>query len=132
MQRATIPNLTLMALAASCLLQVGAQLFAILVVVRTVISAPPRSFAMFQGPYGYDSSPFWNTVPMVTLLLFIAALVANWRTARRNLLLVALALFVGGGVVAGVVVEPEFASLMAAGYRDVVDPALQERAARCR
>ena len=48
---------------------------------------------------------------------------------HRNLLLASLAIFLVGAVVAGLVVEPEFASLMATGYSDVVDPSLQGRAA---
>lgn len=130
MKRQTLPNATLVALIASCFTQVGAQLFAIVVVVRTLVAAPPRSFAILQGEHAYDSSSFWSVVPMVTLVLFIAAVVANWRTTRRMLLVVALVLFLGGGALAGMVIEPQFAELTAIGYRDVVDPALQERAAR--
>ena len=130
MNKRNLPNLSLIGLAASCFIQIGAQLFAIIVIVRTVIAAPPRSFAMFEGAYGYDSSLFWEVVPTITLVLFVAALIANWRTTRRNLLLASLALFLVGAVIAGLVVEPEFAKLMATGYSDVVDTALQNRAAR--
>ena len=56
-------NLTLAAVVASCFIQIGAQLYALVVVAGTVAKAPPRSFAMFEGEYGYDSSAFWNTVP---------------------------------------------------------------------
>src|SRR6187401_364378 len=64
MKKMNLPNLTLIALVASCLAQVGAQLFALSVVASTVSEAPPRSFAMLQGEYGYNSSAFWDTVPM--------------------------------------------------------------------
>lgn len=124
-----LPNASLIALITSCFIQVGAQLFAILVVVRTVIAAPPRSFAIFEGEYGYDSSFFWDTVPPITLLLFVVALLANWKNTRRNLLLAALTLFVLAGAIAGIFLEPEFAELRGIGYRDVVDPALRSRAA---
>ena len=129
MNKQTLPNLSLIALIVSCFIQIGAQLFAIVVIVRTVIAAPPRSFAIFEGEYGYDSSFFWQIVPNISLALIVVALIANWRTTRRNLLLVALALFIIGGVVAALVVEPEFAKLMAIGYSDVVDSSLQSRAA---
>jgi len=122
-------NLTLMAATASCLIQSGAQLFAVSVMSRTVVQAPPRSFAIFQGAYGYDSSSFWNTVPPVTGLLLVIALATNWKTQRRNFLLFALAVFVLAGVVAGVFLEPAFAKIIAVGYRDAIDPALQRRAA---
>ena len=83
-------DVSLMAAAASCLVQVGAQLFAILVIVRTLIAAPPRSFAMLQGAHGYDSSIFWNIVPMITLVTLLLALAANGKTMRRGLLLLRL------------------------------------------
>ena len=122
-------DLTLIASAASCLVQAGAQLFAILVIVRTLIADPPRSFAMLQGEHGYDSSLFWDTVPMITLVTLLLALVANWKTTRRGLLLLALALFVVGSVIAGVVVEPGFGKLLAVGYSDTVDASLKSQAA---
>ena len=126
---AKFKDLTLIASAASCLVQAGAQLFAILVIVRTLIADPPRSFAMLQGEHGYDSSIFWNTVPMITLVTLLLALVANWKTTRRGLLLLALTLFVVGSVIAGVVVEPGFGKLLAVGYSDTVDASLKSQAA---
>ncbi len=119
-----------MALVACCLMQVGAQLYALSVVASTVSAAPPRSFAMLQGEYGYNSSAFWNTVPTITFVLFFVALVANWKTPRRRLLLFALALFVIAGLVAGLYLEPVFEEMKAIGFRDEVDPVLQRRAAR--
>ena len=122
-------DITLIALIVSCFVQIGAQLFAISVVARVVQSAPPRSFAILEGPYRYDSSAFWNIVPPITAVLFLVALIANWKTVRRKLLLAAFSLFIIGGVVAGVYLEPMFANMIAIGYRDMVDPALQARAA---
>jgi hypothetical protein len=124
-----IRNIVLMALTVSCFLQVGAQLFAISMVASTVVAAPPRSFAILQGEYRYDSSAFWGTVPPMTGLLYIAALVANWKTPRRTLLLASLALFLIAGLLAGMLVEPEFAAITATPYSDTVNPALQRRAA---
>ncbi len=67
---------------------------------------------------------------MVTFVLFVIAIAANWTTPRRWLLLLSVALFVVGGLMAGLLVEPEFASMVAAGYSDTIDPVLQSRAAR--
>jgi len=130
MKRADVPNLTLAALVASCFIQIGAQLFALVVVAGTVAAAPPRSFAMFAGQYGYNSSGFWNTVPMITSVLFLFAVIANWKTRRRRLLLFALALFVIGSLIAGLLVEPIFSEMSAVGYSDRVDSVLQSRAAK--
>jgi hypothetical protein len=129
MRRLHLRNLTLGALVASCFIQIGAQLFALVVIAGTVTEAPPRSFAMFEGEYGYDSRAFWNTVPAITFMLFLVALIANWKTPRRSLLLLALSLFLVAGVLAGVLLEPVFDEMIAVGYRDAVDPALQRRAA---
>ena len=129
MKDLNVRNITMMALVASCLSQIGAQLFALSVVASTLSAAPPRSFAMLQGEYGYNSSGFWSTVPVITFALFIVALVTNWKTPRRKLLLLALTLFVVGGLVAGLYLEPLFDEMTALGFRDEVDPVLQSRAA---
>jgi len=127
--RRNLPNIALIALIVSCFVQIGAQLFAVSMIARVVQSAPPRSFAILEGAYRYDSSAFWQTVPPITTLLFVVALVANWNTDRRKLLLGAFTLFLIGGAVAGFYLESMFAKMIAIGYRDVVDPDLQARAA---
>jgi hypothetical protein len=126
-----LKNITLIALTASCFIQVGAQLFAVSIVASTLSEAPPRSFAMLQGEYGYNSSAFWDIVPSITFVLFIITLIINWKTERKKLILFALALFIIGGMVAGFVVEPIFADMIKKnGYSDQVDPALQIEAQR--
>ena len=129
MKELNLSNATLMAAVASCFIQFGAQLFALIVVAGTVAEAPPRSFAMFQGEYGYNSSIFWNMVPPITFVLLIIALVMNWKTRRRNLLLLALTMFIVAGLMAGFLLEPIFDEMKATGYRDEIDPILQSRAA---
>lgn len=121
-------NLTLMAVITSCFLQAGGGLFAISVLVSTITEAPPRSFAILEGEYRYDSSAFWETLPPITAILFVVALIANWKTTRRWLVVAAFALFIAGGLLAGFLLEPEFAKITEVGYRDLVDPALQSRA----
>jgi hypothetical protein len=130
MKELNLKNITLIALVASCLLQVGAQMFALSIVASTLTEAPPRSFAMLNGEYGYNSAPFWNTVPMITFLLFIIALVTNWKTQRRNLILLALTWFIIAGLLAGFYLEPAFADMVKRGYSDHVDPVLQNQTKR--
>lgn len=125
----SLPNLSLIAAVVSCLIQVGAQLFAVVVVVATVTEAPPRSLAMLAGEYGYDSGPFWDVAPMVTSVLLFVALATNWRTPRRRLLLGAAALFAGAGLFAAFVMEPVQADVVSAQYSDAVDEGLRARAA---
>ena len=62
-------------------------------------------------------------------MLFVTALIANWKSSRRNLLLLALTLFVIGGVMAGLYLEPTFDEIKKIGFRDEIDPVLQARAA---
>jgi hypothetical protein len=130
MRELNIPNVTLIAAVAGWFFQMGAQLFALVVLVGTIVSAPPRSFAIFQGEYGYDSSAFWESAPPIVFALFIIALIRNWKTQRRNLMLFALAVFVVQALLMMLVVEPDFTEMKATGFRDEIDPVLQSRAAR--
>ena len=129
MKELNLPNVTMIALAASWFVQIGGQVFALVSVDRALVAAPPRSFAMLQGEYRYDSSVFWDTVPAITTVLLIIALVANWKSGRRKLLLFVLAVFVVVGLVSMLYLEPSFDEIKAAAYRDAVDPALQSKAA---
>ena len=122
-------NISLMALTMCAIIQTGAQLFAVTIVARTVTKAPPRSFAILTGEYAYDSRPFWDIVPMITLILFLIALAVNWKTVRRKFLLAALGLFFIGGIIAMVFLEPTFNSMFARGFADHVDPVMQQEAA---
>lgn len=128
MRRTFLPDVSLIALTASYLIQLGAGIFAISVIGRDLIAAPPRSFAMLEGPYGYDSAAFWEIMPTITGVLLLVALVANWKTHRRGLLLGVLALFVVTGIVMAGVVGPMLSDVVAGGYQDLVDPELQRRA----
>ncbi len=125
-----LAKITLMALVASCFIQIGAQLFAMSVVASTVAEAPPRSFAMLEGEYGYNSTTFWDIVPTITFVLLLIALVTNWKNQRRKLILVAFIMFVAAGLLAGFFLEPVFANMIERGYSDHVDPVLQARSAR--
>jgi hypothetical protein len=125
-----LPNLTLIAAVVGALLQAGAQLFAIAVVVGTVTKAPPRSLAMYAGEYGYNSGPFWEVMPTVTLVLLLIALVGNWRTPRRRLILAALALFIAAGLFTVFVMGPAQEAVVRVGYSDAVNEALRVQAAR--
>jgi hypothetical protein len=128
----TIPNVALIPAVVGALLQAGAQLFAVAVVVRTVTEAPPRSLAMYAGEYGYDSGPFWEVMPTVTLGLLLIALVGNWRTPRRRFLLAAVALFITAGLFTVVVMGPAQEAVVGTGYSDGVDEALRVKAAHWR
>ena len=130
MRTPTIPNLSLIPAVVSALLQAGAQLFALAVVVSTVTEAPPRSLAMYAGEYVYNSGPFWEVMPTVTLGLLLIALAGNWRTPRRRLLLAALALFIATGLFTVFVMGPAQQAVVGVTYRDAVDEVLRVQAVR--
>ncbi len=85
---------------------------------------------MYAGAYGYDSGPFWEVMPTVTLGLLLLALVDNWRTPRRRLLLAAMALFIVAGLFAVFVMGPIQTAVVGAGYSNAVDETLRVQAAR--
>ncbi|HEX6279119.1 MAG TPA: hypothetical protein VFZ49_03800 [Pyrinomonadaceae bacterium] len=129
MKRLNLPTLTLMALTGSSLIMSGAQLFAVSIIASTVSKAPPRSFAIFSGEYAYDSRAFWDVVPTIVFVLFLVAVVTNWKTPRRNYVLAALGLFVLSGFIAFLYLEPTFDAMIAQGFSDHVDPVMQRNAA---
>lgn len=130
MRSPIIPNLSLVPAVVGALLQAGAQLFAVAVVVSTVTEAPPRSLAMYAGEYGYDSGPFWEVMPAVTLGLLVIALLGNWRTPRRPLLFTALVLFIAAGIFTVFIMGPAQEAVVGVGYSDAVDEALRGQAVR--
>ena len=130
MKQLNLPNSTLIASIAASFIGIGAQLYALVVLAGTIAKAPPRSFAIFEGQYGYDSSTFWNIFPPISFVLFIIALIANWKTQRRNIMLFTLAMIILGGLFMIFIVEPDFNEMKAMGFRDEVDPVLQVRAAK--
>jgi hypothetical protein len=112
MKTSTFSKISLLAIFATLFVQIGAQLFALLAIVQTLVKNPPESFQMLVGDYGYDSSIFWDTIPNVTTLLFVIALIACWKTNARMWIIISFSIFILAGVLAMVVVEPRFAELI--------------------
>lgn len=108
---------------------VGADIFAQVAITPVALSAPPASLAMYQGEYVYDSAPFWRSTNMVALILLIAALVSNWGTSRRKLLLAWLA----GSIIVSIVslgyIFPEYTEIVSSVYSDTIDRELYQRGA---
>lgn len=106
-----IGNVSLLSLVAGLFIQLGAQLFALLVIVRTLIKAPPESLAMLKGPYGYDSSIYWNVFPNINFMLFVFAITANWKNKHRNWILSSFAVYFAAGLCAIFIVGSLFTQL---------------------
>ena len=128
MTRRSLANVTLIALIVSCFAQIGAQLFAIYhrpcraISPATLLCHPGRTVPLRQQRLLADCSADHNGT-------LSCRSHRKLEDDRRKLLLGAFTLFLIGGVVAGVYLEPMFAKMIAIGYRDVVDPDLQARAA---
>ena len=123
-------NLTLIATIITHYLLVGADLYAQTSITPVALSAPPASLAMYQGDYVYNPAAFWQITNTFALVFLIAALVSNWRTNRRNLLLSTL---VGSVVISAVsltYIFPEYTAIVASPYSLTTDPELLLRASQ--
>ena len=109
-------------------IMIGAELFGHRVVGATVFQNPPKSFAMFQGEYGYDSSGFWQQIPPLTLVAFLIATALNWNSERRKLLTVGLFGFILISVVSIFLIFPAFEAMTSADPSGPADAALAEKA----
>jgi hypothetical protein len=122
-----LSTVVLMLLIISYFIVAGANLFGTVTIATTAFAAPPASFAMYQGEYGYDGSHFWAIAPNVVLALYILALIVNWHTPRRSLLLISFGGFVLVAAVSAFYIFPEYQSITSVPYSDTVDPALKAR-----
>ena len=122
-------NLLLSIAALSYIIVIGGATYEHLAVVPQWTAAPPASLAMFQGPYGLQAQNFWIPIHPVTLLLMVAALAANWNSARRKPIALCMAGYVLVLVVTFAHFVPELISLTTTPYSEMVDASLQARAA---
>lgn len=92
------------------------------------ITAPPKSLYIFQGSEGMDISVFWKLIHPVVLLCFILALITNWKTQRRNSLLITFAGYIIILISTATYFVPELIKLITYPYSNTVLPGLQHRA----
>jgi hypothetical protein len=91
--------------------------------------APPASLTMFQGEYGLYPGNFWMSIHPITLVLLIAALIANWKTAGRKYIVIPLAGYVAILIITAIYFVPELMSITGTPYQPVADSGLVARAA---
>ena len=107
---------------------IGAAVYEHLAVVPRWTMAPPASLSMFQGPYGLNAQSFWKPIHPVTMLLFIASLIAFWKSERRTTV---LTVFIGYAIVIAVTAVyfvPELIAITSTPFLDIVDADLTKRA----
>lgn len=107
-----IAFVAILSLLCAVFVQAGAQLFAIMVVVSTLVESPPESFAMIRGDFAYDSSKFWDVYPNISGGLFLLAIVLNWKTEFRKWISVSFAVYILGALFAIFVLEPTHEELI--------------------
>src|ERR1041385_880475 len=117
-----LADASLIALALFYLIMLGGGNYEQLTITNLVTSAPPKSLYILQGPHGFRPMAFWATFRPITILLFIIALIMNWRHtgARRNLLLIAF----GVDLLTTIATYPYFAPETGAIANAVYDPSI--------
>jgi uncharacterized membrane protein len=111
----------------------GAQVWETALMVPAWTAAPPSSLIFFQKPYGLDFKVFWIVIHGVHEIIFITALVFNWKIKkRRNLILLVLAGHIAVRVWTLLYFAPTIITFQQLPYSDTVDIALQEKAAHWR
>jgi len=121
-------NLLLSLAILSYIIVIGGATYEHLAVVPQWTAAPPASLAMFHGTYGLQAQKFWIPIHPVTLLLMTAALVANWRSARRKPIAFCMAGYVLVLVITFAHFVPELIVLTTTPYAETIDAGLQARA----
>ena len=112
----------------SFIIIVGAAVYDHMVAVPIWKQAVPASLTMFQGEYGIQPDRFWMFIHPVTLLLLVSALIANWKTDRRKLLLIHLAGYTLAIISSLTFYVPELHSIINSAYSTVVNEDLTARA----
>lgn len=86
-----LPQWSLILLCFSMAAAIGGGLFESIVVIPLWSKSPPSSFSIIQPKTGVPLQRFWMPVHLAITVLFVLALVTNWREMTvRRLLLVAL------------------------------------------
>ena len=122
-------NLLLILASLSFVTIMGAAIYECVSTTPHWSAAPPLSLTMFQGQYGLNSGLFWLIIHPVTLLFFIAALIANWKNARRRQILYVLSTYIVILIITAVYFVPELIHIISSPYQDNIDKDLQSRAA---
>lgn len=108
---------------------IGAAVYEHVAMVPHWTAAPPASLSMFQGDYGLNAGPFWIPVHPVTVLLLIAALIANWKTPRQKNILSVLAIYITILIITFSYFVPELMAIINTPFNSSVNADLQSRGA---
>lgn len=113
-------------LSSATFMQAGASLFAIVVNVSTLIEAPPESLKMVQGKYAFNPDVFWNNFPNVVTILFVLALILNWKNSLRKWILIGFGIFILSALVAILWLGPVQEEFLSTPFSNSIDPDLMK------
>jgi len=127
-EKPMLRTLLLILASISFVVVIGGAVYEHLTSVPVWSSAVPASLAMFQGEYAITPFRFWIPIHPITMSLLLIAMILNWRTARRNFILVTI---VGYALVLAstfLFFVPELMAITQSTYSNTVDAALTKRA----
>lgn len=120
-------NLWLILASIGFIVVLGAAIYEHVNVVPRMSAAPPMSLSMFSGQYGLETSSFWIPVHPINLVFFIIALIANWKTERKQRILTVFLSYVGILLITGIYFVPTLLSIINTPYQLMVDEALRSK-----
>jgi hypothetical protein len=124
----TFKTLSLVLAGLSFVVMIGGGTYEHAGVVPVWSAAVPASLTMYQGEYAIEAARFWMPIHPITLLLFIVALVSNWRTPRRRFILVPLLAYVAILVTTFLWFVPELMAITQSAFSTAIDAELTQRA----
>lgn len=130
MNRTRLGALALMTLTLTYTMMLGGGIYEQLNITHKIASAPPHSFAMMQGPYGFHPIRFWVIFRPVTILLFLITLALLWKSDARKRVVSAFAIDVLITLATYGYFAPETGALTEVPFAETIDTALQQRAQR--
>lgn len=107
---------------------IGTGIYEHIAVWPIAFSEPPKSLTMFQGNYAIESEHFWRVIHPVTFVLFLITLVLNWRTVKKNYILIPLLIYIVLMALTFIYYVPELKSIISTPYSTTVDANIQNRA----
>ncbi|MEN7549969.1 transposase [Rapidithrix thailandica] len=111
----------------------GAQLWETVIMTPAWTAAPPASLVFFQAPYGLDFKVFWIVVHSCHEVIFLLALVFNWKIrARRLPLLILFVVHVAIRVWTLAYFVPTIIEFQHLPFSNAIDPELVVKAAQWR
>lgn len=124
----SVKTLLLIVASISFISVIGGSIYEHLAVVPQWSKSPPGSLTMFQGDYGLNAGKFWQIIHPLTLVLWIASLIANWKTKRRKYISISLGVYVVILIITANYFVPELLSIITTKFEATVNPELVSRA----